>query len=115
MVILYSPKSKFAPALAAAAEGRRNWWEVLQESSLQFTRSNPNDDPSGRCILLTMMLAAKKYSQPDLLQKVLGAPLKPAQVQPGTNVRAGLENGTIDAACSYKIPTVRTEMVPDKR
>ncbi|RXH54676.1 substrate-binding domain-containing protein [Granulicella sibirica] len=105
MVILYSAKSRFAPAFAAAAEGKRNWWEVLQEPGLNFARSNPNDDPSGRCILFTMMLAAKKYGQPDLLEKVLGAPLNPSQVRPGTSVRTGLENGTIDAAGSYKIAT----------
>ena len=52
-----------------------------------------------------MMLAAKKYGLPDLVEKVLGAPLNPAQVHPGTNVRAGLEDGTIDAAGSYRIAT----------
>lgn len=107
LVILYSAKSRFAPRFADVAAGKRNWWEVLQEPGLKFARSNPEDDPSGRCILFAMMLAAKKYGQPDLVQEVLGPTLNPAQVQPGTNVRAGLENGTIDAAGGYRIATAQ--------
>ena len=51
------------------------------------------------------MLAAKQYNQPDLVQKILGPTLNPAQIQPGTNVRAGLENGTFDVTRSYKVAT----------
>ncbi len=105
MVLLYSPKSRFATEFRAAAEGRRNWWEVLQEPGLRFARSNPKDDPSGRCILFTMMLAARKYNVPDLVQKVLGTPLNPAQVRPGVNARVGLEDGSVDVVGGYKIAT----------
>ena len=103
MVLLYSPKSRFAAQFAALAEGRGKWWEVLQEPGMRIARSNPKDDPSGRCILFTMMLAAKKYNVSDLVEKVLGSPLNPAQVQPGVNVRAGLEDGSIDVMGGYRI------------
>ncbi len=103
MVILYSPKSRFAAQLA---DGKRPWWEVLQEPGLRFARSNPEDDPSGRAIVFTMMLAAAKYGQPELVGKLLGLMLNSQQVELGKNVRAGLESGAIDAAGSYRIATL---------
>ncbi len=105
MVILYSAKSRFQSQFAAAADGKENWWKVLQEPGLRFARSNPLDDPSGRSVIFTMMLAAAKYGQPDLVQKVLGPLLNPAQLELGKNARTGLEDGTVDAVGSYRIAT----------
>src|SRR6266404_5916911 len=39
MVIAYNPKSGFAPKFEAAAKGKGNWWEILQESGLRFGRT----------------------------------------------------------------------------
>lgn len=103
MVILYSPKSRFAARFDAAAQGKDRWWEVLQEPGIRLARSNPASDPSGRSILSTLMLAAKKYGQPDLVQKVLGPTLNPEQVGHGGNVMASLQSGQLDAIGSYKI------------
>ena len=103
MVILYSPKSRFAASFAAAAAGQRSWWEVLEQPGVRFARSNPLDDPSGRSILFAMMLAAKTLKRPDLVQRILGDPLNPAQVRPGTEIRAGLGDGSVDAIGGYKI------------
>ncbi|MGZ4845775.1 MAG: substrate-binding domain-containing protein, partial [Candidatus Angelobacter sp.] len=58
MVIAYSQKSRFAAKLHSAAEGKANWWEVLQEPGLRFGRTDPVTDPQGRNIIFTMMLAA---------------------------------------------------------
>ncbi len=106
MVLLYSPRSRFAAQFAEAAQGKRSWWEVLQEPGIKFARSNPEDDPSGRAIVFTMMLAATKYRQPDLVKTLLGPLLNPQQMDLGKNVRAGLESGAIDAAGSYRIATL---------
>jgi molybdate/tungstate transport system substrate-binding protein len=103
MVIVYSPKSRFAPQFEAAAKGKANWWEVLQEPGLRFARSNPAGDPGGRNIIFTMMLAAKKYNQPDLVAKVLGPALNPEQILAGGNNQARLQSGELDASSSYKI------------
>ena len=65
MVVAYNPKSRFAPKFEAAANGKGNWWEVLQEPGLRFGRTDPVTDPQGRNIIFTMMLAAKVYKQPD--------------------------------------------------
>src|SRR5262245_41494106 len=64
MVIAYNPKGRFAPKFEAAANGKGNWWEVLQEPGLRFGRTDPVTDPQGRNIIFTTMLAAKLYKQP---------------------------------------------------
>jgi molybdate/tungstate transport system substrate-binding protein len=103
MVIVYSPKSRFVRQFEAAAQGRANWWEVLEQPGLRFVRSNPAGDPGGRNIIFTMMLAAKKYRRPDLVEKVLGPTLNPEQILTGGNNQAMLLSGELDAGGSYRI------------
>jgi molybdate/tungstate transport system substrate-binding protein len=105
MVLVYSPKSRFAAEFEAAAQGRANWWEILQRPGFRLVRSNPAGDPGGRNVLFTMMLAAKKYGQPDLVEKVLGPTMNPAQILSGGDNRVRLQNGEIDAMASYKVGT----------
>jgi molybdate/tungstate transport system substrate-binding protein len=100
LVLVYSPKSRFAPQLAAAAEGKANWWEIVQQPGFRIGRGNPAADPGARAILFAMMLAGRKYNQPDLAEKVLGAPQNPAQLVPG--VPDKLRSGEVDASASYK-------------
>src|SRR5215210_6190555 len=66
MVIAYSPKSKFVPDFEAAAEGKKNWYEVLQTAGLRFGRTDPATDPQGQNIIFTMLLAQSFYRQPGL-------------------------------------------------
>jgi molybdate/tungstate transport system substrate-binding protein len=103
MVLVYSPKSRFASQFDAAAKGQANWWEILQEPGLRFVRGNPAGDPGGRSIIFTMMLASKKYKQPNLVEKVLGPTLNPEQILTGGNNQARLQSGELDASSSYKI------------
>ncbi len=103
LVLLYSPKSRFVTQLRAAAEGKANWWEVLQQPGLRIVRSNPSNDPSGRAILFMVMLAGRKYGQPDLAEKVLGQPLNPDQILTGGDTQARLQSGEIDVMGAYKI------------
>lgn len=110
MVLVYSPKSRFAAQFAAAAQGRANWWQVLQQPGLRLARSNPGSDPSGRSIIFTLMLAAKKYNQPDLVQTILGPTLNPEQIHAGANVQALLQSGDLDVVGSYKIASAWTKL-----
>jgi molybdate/tungstate transport system substrate-binding protein len=103
MVIAYSPKSKFAAKLQAAAEGKARWWEVLQEPGLRFGRTDPITDPQGRNIVFTVMLAAKIYQQPNLMEKILGPALNEQQIFTEPTVQARLQSGELDAASAYKI------------
>lgn len=103
MVIAYSPKSRFASRLEAAARGKANWWEILQQPGFRFGRTDPIGDPQGRNIIFTMMLAASKYKQPDLVEKILGPVINEKQIFTEPTVQARLQSGELDAASAYKI------------
>jgi molybdate/tungstate transport system substrate-binding protein len=103
MVIAYSPKSRFASKLDAAAKGQVNWWQVLQEPGLRFGRTDPFGDPQGRNVIFTVMLAAKIYKQPDLVEKILGPTINEEQIFTEPTVQARLQSGELDAASAYKI------------
>jgi molybdate/tungstate transport system substrate-binding protein len=103
MVIAYSPKSRFAPKFDAAAKGKGDWWKILQEPGLRFGRTDPVTDPQGRNIIFTIMLAAKIYKQPDLVEKVLGPTINERQIFTEPTVQARLQSGELDAASAYKI------------
>jgi molybdate/tungstate transport system substrate-binding protein len=101
MVISYSPHSRFAADFAAAAAGKKNWYDVLSESGLRLGRTDPAIDPQGANVLLTLQLAGDYYHHPDLLQKIAGAPQNPAQIFTEPSLMSRLEAGQIDAAISY--------------
>jgi len=103
MVIAYSPKSRFAAKLEAAGKGTGEWWEILQEPGIRFGRTDPVGDPQGRNIIFTMMLAAKVYKQPDLVEKILGPTINEKQIFTEPTVQARLQSGELDAASAYKI------------
>ncbi|HEY2234665.1 MAG TPA: extracellular solute-binding protein [Candidatus Angelobacter sp.] len=103
MVIAYSPKSKFAEKFALAAEGKSNWWQILQEPGLRFGRTDPATDPQGRNIIFTLMLAEKLLKQPGLAMKILGSTINPQQIFTEPTVQARLQSGELDAASAYKI------------
>jgi molybdate/tungstate transport system substrate-binding protein len=103
MVIAYNPKGRFASKFEVAANGKGNWWEVLQEPGLRFGRTDPVTDPQGRNIIFTMMLAAKLYKQPDLVEKVLGPTINEKQIFTEPTVQVRLQSGQLDAASAYKI------------
>ena len=102
LVIAYSPKSRFAARLQAAADGKARWWDMLQEPSLRFGRTDPVTDPQGRNIIFTMMLAAKIYQQPGLVEKILGPAINQQQIFTEPTVQARLQSGELDAASAYK-------------
>ena len=103
MVIAYSPKSRFAWRFEAAARGRAEWWKVLEQPGLRFGRTDPVADPQGRNIIFTMMLAAKMYHQPDLVEKTLGPTINARQIFSEPTVLARLQSGELDASSAYKI------------
>ena len=102
MVIAYSPKSRFARLLAAAARGSIAWWRVLEMPGLRFGRTDPATDPQGQSILFTMQLAATYYRQPDLAQRILGSARNPEQIFTEASLLSRLESGEIDASSGYE-------------
>jgi molybdate/tungstate transport system substrate-binding protein len=101
MVISYSPHSRFAADFAAAAQGKKNWYDVLSEPGLHLGRTDPAVDPQGANALLTLQLAADYYHRPDLLQKIAGEPQNTTQIFTEPSLMSRLEAGQIDAAISY--------------
>ncbi len=102
MVIAYSPRSRFAPALRAAAQGRRPWWRVLETPGLRFGRTDPATDPQGQNIVFTLLLAERFYHQPDMVRRILGAVRNPAQIFTEPSLLSRLQAGQLDAASGYR-------------
>src|SRR5260370_7372242 len=106
MVIAYSPKSKFVADFEAAAQGKKNWYEVLQTDGLRFGRTDPATDPQGQNIIFAMLLAQNFYKQPGLADKILGGYQNPQQIFTEPSLLSRLEAGQIDASSGYLSATV---------
>jgi molybdate/tungstate transport system substrate-binding protein len=106
MVLVYSPKSRYAEQFAAAAHGNAKWWEIMQQPGIRINRSDPRGDPGGRNMIFLMKLAEAVYGQPGLTDKVLGAPLNPDQVDPSRNAQELLASGGLDVIASYRTAAV---------
>jgi molybdate/tungstate transport system substrate-binding protein len=106
MVIAYSPKSRLAADLKAAAQGQKNWYEVLQTPGLRFGRTDPATDPQGQNIIFTMLLAQSFYKQPGLADKILGGYQNPQQIFAEPSLLSRLEAGQIDASSGYLSATI---------
>ena len=102
MVIVYSPKSRFAPDFAAAAAGRMPWYQVLEMPGLRLGRTDPAVDPQGQNIIFTMLLAEKYYHQPDLVKRIFGDYINPEQIFAEPSLVSRLESGQLDATSGYE-------------
>ncbi len=105
MVLLYSPKSRFTARFEAAAANKASWWDVLREQGLRFAHGNPAGDPGGRNAFFLLMLAAKKYGHPELVETLLGPIQNATPPVPGANNLQKLQTGELDAAASYRVGT----------
>ena len=101
MVIAYSPKSKFVPEFESAAQGKKNWYDVLGTPGLRFGRTDPATDPQGQNIIFTMLLAQNFYRQPGLADQILGGYQNPRQIFTETSMLSRLEAGQLDASSGY--------------
>lgn len=111
LMIGYNPRSKFAKDFKT-----RRWDEVLQEPGIRIGRTDPKLDPKGAFTVQMVTRAAELYRQPDLVQRILGAPENPAQVLPEETLVGRLQSGQLDAGFFYstetsdlKIPAVAPE------
>ncbi|HLY30059.1 MAG TPA: extracellular solute-binding protein [Ktedonobacterales bacterium] len=101
IVIGYSPQSRFASQLQAAASGATPWYQVLETPGLRIGRTDPKLDPKGIYTLYTMQLAEIYYKQPGLSQKILGDPENASQIFPEETLVARLTSGQLDAGFFY--------------
>lgn len=101
MVIAYSPKSRYAKQFAAAAQGRRPWYEVLEQPGVRFGRTDPAVDPQGRNAVFMLMLAERYYARPGLAEAILRGNRNPRQIFTETSLLSRLEAGQVDATAAY--------------
>ena len=106
MVIAYSPRSRFLADFEAAAQGKKNWYEVLQTPGLRFGRTDPATDPQGQNIIFTMLLAQSFYNQPGLADRILGGYQNQQQIFSEPSLLSRLEAGQIDASSGYLSATI---------
>jgi molybdate/tungstate transport system substrate-binding protein len=102
MVIGYSPKSRFAAQLQAAASGQTPWYRVLQTPGLRLGRTDPKLDPKGVNTLYTLQLAEQYYQQPGLAQELMGSAENPDQIFPEEELVARLTAGQLDVGFFYR-------------
>ncbi|MGN6579229.1 MAG: extracellular solute-binding protein [Bordetella sp.] len=100
LMIGYNPHSKFVKDFKT-----RRWDQVLQEPGIRIGRTDPKLDPKGAFTVQMVDRAAKLYRQPDLAQKILGAPENPAQVLPEETLVGRLQSGQLDAGFFYSTET----------
>jgi molybdate/tungstate transport system substrate-binding protein len=96
LMIGYTPQSKFADEFKT-----KRWDQVLQEPGIRIGRTDPKLDPKGAFTVEMMTKAADLYHEPDLVEKVLGAPENPAQVLPEETLVGRLQSGQLDAGFFY--------------
>lgn len=100
LLIGYNPHSRFA------ADFRTKRWDaVLREPGLRLGRTDPKLDPKGAFTIELVTKAADLYHEPDLVQKMLGAPENPAQVFPEEILVGRLQSGQLDAGFFYSTET----------
>src|SRR5260370_23533810 len=73
MVIGYNSNSKFVADFQAAANGTKQWYQVLEEPGLRLGRTDPLLYPKRVNTIYTLELPAAYYKQPGLAQKILGS------------------------------------------
>jgi len=111
MVLVYSPKSRFADDFAAVEKGRASWHEVLSRRGLRLGRTDPEIDPQGANALFVLQLAERHYRQKGLLEKIAGTTHNPRQIFSETSLMSRLEAGQIDAAIGY-LSAARSHRLP---
>lgn len=97
MVIMYTPKSKFASTIDST-----NWYKILETKGVQTGRADPALDPNGYRSLIVMKLAEQYYGQPGLADR-LAANSSAHLVRPKeVDLMGLLQAGEIDYAWSYE-------------
>lgn len=102
LLIGYNPNSRFAAQLKS-----ERWDKVLQQPGIRIGRTDPKLDPKGAFTVETLTRAAQHYGQPDLVQRVLGAPENPQQVLPEETLVGRLQSGQLDAGFFYSTETAQ--------
>ena len=97
MVIMYTPKSKFANEI-----NNQNWFNVIQRAGVNYGHSDPNADPAGYRTMLVWKLSELFYKKQGLFDSLVkNRPIK--NIRPKeTDLLALLESGQLDYLFIYE-------------
>ena len=97
MVLMYTPKSKYASTIDST-----NWYRILETKGVQTGRADPALDPNGYRSIIVMKLAEQFYKQPRLADRLVANSsahiVRPKEV----DLMGLLQAGEIDYAWSYE-------------
>jgi molybdate/tungstate transport system substrate-binding protein len=101
VVVAYNPESERGQRVAEADR----WFEPLFDAEFTLGRTDPDLDPLGYRTLFALSLAGDYYDVPDLRERVVATD----QIYPETQLLAGFETGSLDAAFVYRNMAVERE------
>lgn len=114
IVVVYSPKSRYAPELAAIAKGTRplkDLFALMAKPGFLLGRTNPDTDPQGQAFYEMLELAQSYFHlAPGTAHKVLGAVDNPSQVFAETALDSRLQAGQLDAASAFLSQAVQLHL-----
>jgi molybdate/tungstate transport system substrate-binding protein len=96
MVIAFREESRMAKEIS-----QKNWYEILLDKEVKFSRSDPDSDPCGYRSVFTMILAEKFYEKAGLAEQMSAKDrefIRPKEV----DLLALLEVGAIDYIFIYR-------------
>jgi len=99
MVIAYHKNARRASEINS-----NNWFQILLDDNVAFSRSEPNSDPCGYRTVLAMKLAEKHYRQEGLAERILAKDrryIRPKE----TDLLALLETKAVDYMFLYRSVT----------
>lgn len=97
MVLMYTPKSKFATEIDSL-----NWWKILERPGVQTGRADPSLDPNGYRSIIVMRLAERYYKQPGLADSLVANSAAHVVRPKEVDLMGLLQAGEIDYAWSYE-------------
>ena len=95
LVIGYNASSRFAAEFKT-----KPWYQVLREPGIKIGRTDTKLDPKGALTLTLLKRAETFYKSPGLMEKIIGRPSVPEDLEP-----ALLQSGGLDVGFFYSTET----------
>ena len=96
MVLCYTDKSKFADELTA-----ENWYQILLSEDVQYTHTDPDQDPAGYRTLMVWQLSEYHYGVPGLYNKLNTRGSRHQVCDTASEIIAWLRDGKVDYVFEY--------------
>jgi molybdate/tungstate transport system substrate-binding protein len=110
LVIGFNPNSQYAADFVKVQQGKIPWYKALEQSGLRFGRTDPNADPKGYRIIMSLSMAQAYYNLNHFVSDILGPIDNPdptganshsPEVFPEATLVSQLSSGNLDAGTFY--------------